>query len=62
MHQMMLAEHNYPRNMMEQNSLLPTFHIPSQKHKENEAPLSKRHMEFTMPSPNGTIISREQIL
>ena len=28
MHQMTLAEHSYPRNMMVQNSLLPFFPIP----------------------------------
>ena len=27
-HQMMLAEHSYPRNMMVQNSLLLFLHIP----------------------------------
>ena len=34
MHQMMLMEHSYPRNMMVQNSLLPFFHMPFQKHKK----------------------------
>ena len=28
MHQMTLAEHSHPRNMMVQNFLLPFFHIP----------------------------------
>ena len=50
MHQMMPPEHNYLRNMMIQNSLLPFFHIPSQKHKENGAPQNRKFMEFTMPS------------
>ena len=62
MHQLMLAEHSYPKNMMVQNSLLPFFCIPFWKHKENGAPQNKKLMEFTMQLPNGIIISREQIL
>ena len=62
MHQIMLVEKSYPRNMMVQNSLLPFFHIPFQKHKENGPPQNRKLMEFTMQSPNGTIISKEQIL
>ena len=62
MHQMMPAEYSYPRNMMVQNSLLPFFHIPYWKCKENGAPQNKKLMESIMPLPNGAIIFREQIL
>ena len=62
MHQMMLAECSYPKNMMVQSSLLPFFHLPFWKHKENGAPWSKKLMEFIMPLPNVIIISREQTL
>ena len=51
MHQMMLDEHSYPRNMMVQNFQLPFFHTHFQKHKENEAPQNRKLMEFTMQSP-----------
>ena len=59
---MMLEEHSYPKNMMVQSSLLPFFCIPFWKHKENRAQQNKKLMEFTMPLPNGIIISRDQIL
>ena len=62
MYQMMLAEHSYPRNMMVQNSLLPFFCIPFQKHKENGAQWNKKLMESIMPLLNGIIISREQMI
>ena len=61
MHQMMPVEHSYPRYMMVLNSLLPSFHIPFQKYKENEAPLNRKLTEFIMPLPNRVIISRELI-
>ena len=59
---MMLVECSYPKNMMVQNSLLPFFHIPFQRHKENGAPQNKKLMEFIMPLPNGIVICREQTL
>ena len=37
-------------------------HIHFWKHKENEAPQNRKLMEFTTQSPNGIIISKEQIL
>ena len=39
---MTLAEHNCLRNMMVQNSILPSFHVPFWKHKENGAPQNKK--------------------
>ena len=58
----MLVEHGYPKSMMVQNFLSPSFCIPFRKHKENEAPWNKKLMEFIMPLPNGIITSREQTL
>ena len=59
MHQMMPAEHSYPRNMMAQNFQLPIFCTLFQKHKENEAQLNRKLMEFIMALQNGIIISKE---
>ena len=41
MHQMMLVEHSYAKNMMVLNFSLPFFCIPFWKHKENGAPLEQ---------------------
>ena len=58
---MMVAEHSYPRYMMEQNSLSPSFCIPSWKHKENGAPLNKELVESTMPLPSGSSQTTKQV-
>ena len=53
-YQMTPSKHNYLRNMMVQNSLLPFFHIPSQKHNHRTGSLWSllfhNQMELLSPS------------